>query len=203
MAGGRKVLWESWAACTIRLRRLRHGSQPACIPLCVWRNTEPVSTSIERRSSPRNSLLCPVEVCRPDEGMMDHGRIHTANSSREGVYLIAETHTFQQRVKLFLSFPHGANPNRNPELHHGLLRNDYLGSGASGFSPHGRCGVAARLLTRVFNSGCAMESSYPITHIGSSSGRFWNPVAQTSMLELTNTIRGERRAVTGMSPASN
>jgi hypothetical protein len=64
------------------------------------------------------------------------------NSSRNGIYFVAESYTLLRRVQLYLSFPHGSDAQSiSREYLAEVVRVDSL--------PHGRSGIAARLLHNI------------------------------------------------------
>jgi hypothetical protein len=102
-----------------------------------------MTQAIQRRSSPRNKLSSLVHV-RPSEAglVIPESVCPTENSSREGIYFIAEKYTIRQRVQVFLSFPNNFDP--------AAIFREYLAEVVRLDSlPQGRCGVAARLLNHI------------------------------------------------------
>jgi hypothetical protein len=98
---------------------------------------------IQRRESDRAPVSSIVRVRRPEIQLAGGTRICTTeNSSRNGIYFVAESITILRKVQLFLSFPHHADPTAiSPEYLAEVVRVDAL--------PQGRLGVAARLLQNI------------------------------------------------------
>jgi hypothetical protein len=99
--------------------------------------------AIQRRESLRDPVSSLVRVRRPEVQLASGERICTAeNSSRNGIYFVADSYTLRRQVQLFLSFPHITDLHAiSPEYLAEVVRVDSL--------PHGRSGVAARLLNHI------------------------------------------------------
>jgi len=99
--------------------------------------------AIQRRDSQRDPVTSIVRVRRPEIQLAGGARICTTeNSSRNGVYFVAESLALLRRVQLYLSFPHLADPRSiSREYLAEVVRVDSL--------PYGRSGVAARLLHNI------------------------------------------------------
>jgi len=98
---------------------------------------------IQRRDSDRAPVSSIVRVRRPEIQLANGARICTTeNTSRNGLYFVAENLTIVRKVQLFLSFPHRAEPSSvTPEYLAEVVRVDSL--------PQGRLGVAAKLLQNI------------------------------------------------------
>ena len=113
-----------------------------------------MSEWIQRRNSPRNPVSSLVRVRRPEWALANPKILTAENVSTQGIYLVAESYTIRQRVKLFLSFP--TNPVTNtamnvvPNLDLQAIDREYLAEVVRVDSlPKGRLGVAARLLHNI------------------------------------------------------
>jgi hypothetical protein len=102
-----------------------------------------MTEAIQRRDSDRAPVTSIVRVRRPEIQLAGGQRIcTTSNSSRNGVYFVAESLTLLRKVQLFLSFPHHADPSSlSREYLAEVVRVDSL--------PGGRSGIAARLLHNI------------------------------------------------------
>jgi hypothetical protein len=102
-----------------------------------------MTQAIQRRDSDRAPVTSIVRVRRPEIQLAGGQRIcTTSNSSRNGVYFVAESLTLLSKVQLFLSFPHQADPSSlSREYLAEVVRVDSL--------PGGRSGIAARLLQNI------------------------------------------------------
>jgi hypothetical protein len=102
-----------------------------------------MTEAIQRRDSPRDPVSSLVRVRRPEVQLAGCERICiTENSSRNGIYFVAESYTLLRKVQLYLSFPHLADPQSiSSEYLAEVVRVDSL--------PRGRSGVAARLLQNI------------------------------------------------------
>jgi len=98
---------------------------------------------IQRRDSDRAPVSSIVRVRRPEIQLAGGARICTTeNTSRNGIYFVAENYAFIRTVQLFLSFPHQADPaSISREYLAEVVRVDSL--------PQGRLGVAAKLLQNI------------------------------------------------------
>ena len=104
---------------------------------------ESVTQAIQRRNSDRIQSSFLVHVRLPEARLAIPETIcTTANSSREGVYLIGDRNSLQREVRLFLRFPNNFDA--------GAVLREYLAEVVRLDSlPQGRCGVAARLLHNI------------------------------------------------------
>jgi hypothetical protein len=102
-----------------------------------------MTQAIQRRDSDRAPVTSIVRVRRPEIQLAGAQRIcTTSNSSRNGVYFVAESLALLSKVQLFLSFPHHENPSSlSREYLAEVVRVDSL--------PGGRSGIAARLLHNI------------------------------------------------------
>jgi PilZ domain len=102
-----------------------------------------MTQAIQRRDSDRAPVTSIVRVRRPEIQLAGGQRIcTTSNSSRNGVYFVAESLTLLRKVQLFLSFPHHADPSSlSREYLAEVVRVDSL--------PGGYSGIAARLLHNI------------------------------------------------------
>jgi len=102
-----------------------------------------MTEAIQRRDSDRAPVTSIVRVRRPEIQLAGGQRIcTTSNSSRNGVYFVAESLTLLRKVQLFLGFPHHADPSSlSREYLAEVVRVDSL--------PGGRSGIAARLLHNI------------------------------------------------------
>ena len=99
--------------------------------------------AIQRRDSQRDPVTSIVRVRRPEIQLATGTRICTTeNTSRNGIYFVAESCALIRKVQLFLSFPHQADPaSISREYLAEVVRVDSL--------PQGRLGVAAKLLQNI------------------------------------------------------
>ncbi len=106
---------------------------------------EPVQV-IQRRDSHRAPVSSIIrvrpEVLLPGDATGAVRICTTENTSRNGLYFVAESITILRKVQLFLSFPHlDQAAALSPEYRAEVVRVDSL--------PQGRLGVAARLLHNI------------------------------------------------------